>query len=56
MDWVGALGAAISAGVAFFIAKLLFKAARGPAFYLAFGVLTFVLSLVFRSALRFIGI
>lgn len=56
VDWIGAIAAGISAVVAFFLAKLLFKAASGPMFYLFVGVITFVLALGFRSALRSIGI
>ena len=56
VDWVGATGAGISAVIAFFIAKLLFKSASGAAFYLAVGVITFALSLGLRSVLRSIGI
>jgi hypothetical protein len=56
LDWVGAIGAAISAGIAFLIARLLFKTASGPAFYIVFGALTFLLSLGLRSALRTMGI
>jgi hypothetical protein len=56
MDWIGAIGAGVSAVIAFSIAKLLFKAASGAVFYLVVGVLTFVLSLGLRLVLRSLGI
>ena len=56
VDWVGAVGAGISAVIAFLIVKLFFKASSGVLFYLIVGVLTFVLSLGLRSVLRSIGI
>ena len=56
VDWIGAIGAGVSAVIAFLIAKLLFKTASGAVFYLVVGVLTFVLSLGLRSGLRSIGI
>jgi len=56
MDWVGAIGAGVSACIAFLIAKLLFKSASGAVFYLVVGVLTFVLSLGLRSVLRSLGV
>jgi high-affinity Fe2+/Pb2+ permease len=56
VDWVGAIGAAISAVIAFLIAKLFLKTASGSLFYLVVGVLTFVLSLGLRSVLRSAGI
>jgi high-affinity Fe2+/Pb2+ permease len=55
-DWVGAIGAGISAVIAFFIAKLFFKTGNGVLFYLVVGVLTFVLSLGLRSVLRSAGV
>jgi hypothetical protein len=55
VDWIGAIGAGISAVIAFLIAKLLFKVARGAAFYLVVGVITFVLSLGLRLVLRSLG-
>jgi hypothetical protein len=56
VDWIGAIGAGLSAVIAFLIAKLLFKVASGAMFYLVVGVLTFVLSLGLRSVLRSVGI
>ena len=56
VDWIGAIGAGVSAVIAFLIAKLLFKAASGAVFYLVVGVLTFVLSLGLQSVLRSLGI
>lgn len=55
VDWIGGIGAGVSAVIAFLIAKLLFKAASGATFYLVVGVLTFVLSLGLRSVLRSSG-
>ena len=56
VDWIGAIGAGLSAVIAFLIAKLLFKVASGAMFYLVVGVLTFLLSLGLRSVLRSVGI
>ena len=56
VDWMGAIGAGISAAVALLVAKPLFKTARGALFYLIVGVITFVLSLGLRSVLRAFGI
>jgi hypothetical protein len=55
-DWIGAIAAGVSAVIAFWIARLLFRAASGAMFYVVVGVLTFVLSLGLRSVLRFVGI
>jgi hypothetical protein len=56
LDWVGAVGAGISAVIAFLIVKLFFKNPSGALFYLVVGVITFVLSLGLRSALRSAGV
>jgi hypothetical protein len=56
VDWVGAIGAGISAVIAFLVVRLFFKTASGALFYLVVGVLTFVLSLGLRSVLRSTGI
>ena len=56
LDWVGAIGAGISAVIAFLIVKLFFKTRSGALFYVVVGVLTFVLSLGLRSVLRSAGI
>jgi hypothetical protein len=56
VDWIGAIGAGISAVIAFSIAKLFFRSANGVVFYLVVGAITVALSLGFRSALRSIGI
>ncbi len=56
VDWIGAVGAGVCAVIAFLFAKLFFKMASGAMFYLVVGVLTFVLSLGLRSALRSVGI
>ena len=56
MDWIGAIGAGISAVIAFLIAKLLLKTVSGALFYLVVGVMTFVLSLGLRLVLRSLGI
>jgi hypothetical protein len=56
MDWIGAIGAGISAVIAFLIAKLLLKTVSGAIFYLVVGVMTFVLSLGLGLVLRSLGI
>jgi hypothetical protein len=56
VDWIGAVGAGISAVIAFLIAKLWFKVASGTVFYLVVGAITFVLSLGLRLILRSLGI
>jgi hypothetical protein len=56
IDWIGAIGAGISAVIAFLIARLFFKVASGVVFYMVVGVITFVLSLGLRSVLRSIGV
>ena len=56
VDWIGAIGAGISAVVAFLIATRLVKVTRGATFYILFAVITFALSLGLRLALRSIGI
>jgi hypothetical protein len=56
VDWIGAIGAGVSAVIAFSIARLFFRSASGLVFYLVVGVLTVALSLGLRSVLRSIGI
>jgi high-affinity Fe2+/Pb2+ permease len=56
MDWTGAIGAGISAVIAFLIAKLLLRTSSGATFYIVIGVMTFVLSLGLRLVLRSFGI
>jgi hypothetical protein len=56
MDWIGAVGAGISAVIAFLIVKLLLKTSSGPTFYIVVGIMTFVLSLGLRLVLRSLGI
>jgi hypothetical protein len=55
VDWVGAIGAGISAVIAFLIAKLFFKSKSGALFYLVVGMLTFALALGLRAVLRSAG-
>jgi hypothetical protein len=55
VDWIGAVGAGISAMVAFAIARQVVKK-PGGAVYVTAGVLTVVLSLGLRSALRYVGV
>ena len=55
IDWLGAIGAGISAVIAFLIVRRFFKTPSGALFYLAVGLLTFVLSLALRSVLRSAG-
>jgi hypothetical protein len=56
MDWIGAIGAGISAVIAFLIAKLLLKTSSGATFYVVVGIMTFALSLGLRLVLRSPGI
>jgi hypothetical protein len=56
VDWIGAIGAGLSALIAFLIAKLWLKKTSGKVFYLVFGITTIALSLGLRLALRFLGI
>jgi hypothetical protein len=56
VDWIGALGAGISAVVAFAIARHAVKKSGGAAFYVVAGVLTVLLSLGLRSVMRYLGV
>jgi hypothetical protein len=56
VDWIGAVGAGISAVIAFAIARHMVKGPGGAAFYVVAGVLTVLLSLALRSVLRYRGV